>query len=73
MSQQTNLTSFEALPNTAFVRQPTVKLLYACSAPTVWRWVKKGLIPKPHRIGGTTVWSVGDLRESLAAIKEKKK
>lgn len=60
------LESFDKLPNTANVRQPVVEALFACSAPTVWRWAKKGLIPAPRKIAPrVTVWNVGELRAAL--------
>lgn len=59
------LTNFDSLPDTASVRQPVVMALFACSAPTVWRWVKKGLIPAPYKRSGVTSWNVGELRAAL--------
>ena len=60
------LQGFDSLPDTAKARVGTVAALYAVSQPTVWRRVKAGLIPAPTKIGGTVVWSVGDLRRALA-------
>jgi predicted DNA-binding transcriptional regulator AlpA len=59
------LRNFDDLPDSAGVRQPVVEGLYSCSGSTVWRRVAAGLIPKPEKWGGTTVWNVGKLRESL--------
>lgn len=56
---------FDALPDSANVRQPVVQGLYGCSSTTIWRRVKAGLIPKPKKLGGTTVWNVADLRAAL--------
>lgn len=63
------LSGFDSLPDTANVRQPVVEALYGCSSATVWRWVKKGIIPAPKKFGGQriTVWNVGELRTSLNA------
>ncbi|MGH1457212.1 MAG: helix-turn-helix transcriptional regulator [Alphaproteobacteria bacterium] len=71
MTQQfkNHISSFDELPLTAYVRQRTVEQLFACSAATVWRWVHKGLIPSPHKIGGITLWNVGELREALNAVR----
>lgn len=58
---------FDDLPDAAHVRLPVVATLYATSPSNVWRWVKKGLIPAPRKLGPqTTVWNVGDLRKALA-------
>jgi predicted DNA-binding transcriptional regulator AlpA len=61
------LQHFDALPDSANVRQPVVQALFAISAPTVWRWVKAGRLPKPRKHGQrVTTWNVGELRKCLA-------
>lgn len=70
MSNELNeaLQSFDYLPNSANVRLPVVMALYGISPATVWRNVKNGNIPKPHKLTPrTTVWNVGELRKSLAS------
>lgn len=63
------LKQFDELPDCAHVRQAVVEGLYGCSAATVWRYVKQGLIPQPVRFAGRiTAWKVGDLRRALANI-----
>jgi predicted DNA-binding transcriptional regulator AlpA len=61
-----DLKSFNDAPDTAKVRVNTVAALFGVSIPTVWRRARAGLIPAPHKIGGTTVWNVGDLKRALA-------
>jgi predicted DNA-binding transcriptional regulator AlpA len=62
------LRDFDQLPDSASVRLPVVKALYACSAATVWRRVKAGVIPQPKKFGEKlTAWNVGELRQALAA------
>ncbi len=62
-----SLTNFSELPDLAHVRLETVKILYACSAASVWRGVKQGRIPKPRKLSPrTTCWNVGELRQALA-------
>jgi predicted DNA-binding transcriptional regulator AlpA len=60
---------FDLLPDCAFVRQPVVEMLFACSPATVWRYVKTVRVPRPlklsHRV---TVWNVGQLRAASAEI-----
>lgn len=60
---------FDALPHSAYVRRVTVEKLFACSPATVWRWVQQGLLPKPHKRGGLTLWNVGELRDTLNITK----
>ena len=63
------LRDFDQLPDCARVRLPVVKALYACSPATVWRGVKEGRIPKPHKLSPrTTCWLVRDLRLALALV-----
>jgi len=60
---------FDRLPDSAFVRLPTVATLWATHPATVWRKVKAGQIPQPVKLGPqTTAWRVGDLRAALAAL-----
>lgn len=61
------LKHFDHLPDSAYVRQPVVEALYACSSATVWRRVKDGRIPKPRKLSDrVTAWNVGELRQALA-------
>lgn len=61
--------NFDQLPDCAFVRQPVVEILFACSAATVWRRVADRRIPKPRKLSHrVTVWNVGQLRAALASI-----
>ena len=61
------LRDFSQLPPEAHVRLPVVKALYACSAATVWRGVKNGTIPKPHKLSQrTSCWNVLELKKALA-------
>lgn len=61
--------TFDQLPDCAFVRQPVVEKLFACSAATVWRRVADCRIPKPRKLSyGVTAWNVGQLRAALAIV-----
>lgn len=33
------------------IRVRVVAKILGCSVSTVWAWVKKGYLPKPHRVG----------------------
>ena len=62
------LTNFDAQPDSAHVRQPVVEGLFACSAATIWRMVKRGTLPTPRKLSErVTAWNVGELRKVLAA------
>ena len=61
------LTNFDSQPDSAYVRQPVVQGLFAISAATVWRMVKRGTLPAPRKLSErVTAWNVGDLRKALA-------
>lgn len=65
------LENFKAAPDEAFVKIPVVQTLFACSAATVWRRVKAGLIPAPVKLSErSTAWRVGDLRAALASLSQ---
>jgi prophage regulatory protein len=58
------------LPAEGFVRERTVVPLFATSRSTLWRWIKEGRFPAPHKIGpGTTAWDVADLRAHMNKIR----
>ncbi len=72
--KDTALINFDNLPDSAHVRQPVVEVLYACSAATVWRRVKAGIIPAPRNLGPRiTAWNVGQLRANLAEYEKASK
>lgn len=59
------LYQFDQLPDAAHVRIKVVMALYGCSKATIWRWVKKSVVPAPVKRGGITAWQVGELRKAL--------
>lgn len=62
------LKNFDLLPDSANVRLPVVAALRGCSTATVWRDVKRGLLPAPRKLSErVTTWNVGELRKALAA------
>lgn len=51
----------------SFLRAPDVARQLGISVPTVWRWARLGVLPKPVRLGpGVTAWAVGDIDAWLA-------
>ncbi len=60
--------NFDALPSDARVSVGTVAAVFDVSEPTVWRWTRKGLLPKPERRGGTTRWKVGEIKAKKAEV-----
>lgn len=70
---QENPRSFDALPDSAYLRESQLVQkpgnpapLIPASASTLWRWVKQGTFPAPRKIGPkVTAWRVGDVRAWL--------
>lgn len=62
-----SLETFDALPDSAFIRQPTLEALLGVSASTVWRLVASGDLPRVKISSRTTAWRVGVVRAYLAA------
>jgi predicted DNA-binding transcriptional regulator AlpA len=64
------LRNFDSLPDSANVRQPVVRALFACSSSTLYRGISAGRVPAPRRFSPrTAVWNVGELRSALSLIK----
>ena len=40
-----------------------------CSEPTVWRWAKAGVIPKPVKVGGRTFWKESEIISHVRVAK----
>ncbi|MFP3709106.1 transcriptional regulator [Paraburkholderia sp. SIMBA_009] len=57
--------NFDAAPNAASVSDVVVAALCGCNVSTVWDRAKRGALPKPIKIGGSTRWNVGELRKHL--------
>lgn len=56
--------NFDQLPDSAKIDVKAVAAVEGCSVATVWRRVSSGLLPAPEKIGGTTRWRVGAIRQS---------
>jgi predicted DNA-binding transcriptional regulator AlpA len=39
--------------------------IFAVSEVTIWRWVKKGYLPEPVKIGGKCFWSAVSVAELI--------
>ncbi|NUX58713.1 helix-turn-helix transcriptional regulator [Paraburkholderia youngii] len=65
MKRDVNLKDFDELPDAAAVDVYTVAALCACNVATVWERAKRGALPAPFKIGGSTRWNVGQLRKVL--------
>lgn len=54
------------LPQTGFVRLPTVLAVFPVSKSTWWAGVKEGIFPQPVKLTQrTTAWRVEDIRDLL--------
>ena len=65
-----SLELFDSLPTNAHLRLPVMLCIYGCSRATLYRNIKKGVVPKPLRLGERiSVWRVGCVRESLEQLR----
>ncbi len=56
------MTNQKNLPETGFVRLPTILKIYPIGRSTWWQGVKDGKFPKPVKLGQrTTAWRVEDI------------
>ena len=64
------LRSFDAVPDAAILRLPSVLHLTGLSRTTIWRRCRERNFPKPIRLGTTRAigWRAGDIRHWLAAL-----
>jgi len=55
------------LPETGYMRLPSVLAVVPVSKSTLWNWIAAGRFPAPHHLGPrTTAWEVGQVRAWLA-------
>ncbi len=74
---KSNQSGFDQLPDSAFIREsqlvqspkrPGSIAPLPFSAPTLWRKVKDGTFPKPHKLSTrVTAWKVSQVREWMTA------
>ena len=54
------------LPETGYVRLPTILAVFPVSKSTWWNGIKEGRFPHGHKLGPrTTAWLVGDIRKLI--------
>ncbi|MFO0388540.1 MAG: helix-turn-helix transcriptional regulator [Alphaproteobacteria bacterium] len=54
------------LPETGFVRLPTILQIIPVGKSTWWAKVKQGIYPQPVKLGErTTAWKVEDIRKLI--------
>ena len=46
-----------------YVRDTYLAERYSISRSTVWRWLARGMLPEPVRIGGVTRWRLSKIEE----------
>lgn len=57
------------IPETGFVRLPTVLKVFPVSRSTWWAGVKEKRFPQPVKLGpNTTAWRAEDIRQLIAGI-----
>ncbi len=57
------------LPETGFVRLPTILKVFPVSKSTWWAGVKNGRYPQPVKLGlKITAWRVEDIRDLIESV-----
>jgi predicted DNA-binding transcriptional regulator AlpA len=57
---------FDRLPGSAHLDIDALKAITGKSRATIYRWIDKGILPKPRKLGRThNFWTVGDIRRAL--------
>jgi predicted DNA-binding transcriptional regulator AlpA len=65
-----NMITSNVLPETGFVRLPTILQMFPVGKSSWWLGVKSGKYPQPVKLGPrTTAWRVQDVRALIEAIK----
>ncbi len=54
------------LPDDARIDVKSVASILGIGVSTAWSWVARGLLPQPSRLGRTTRWRAGSIREIAA-------
>lgn len=59
---------FDRLPDSACIDIAALKAITGKSRATLYRWIDKGILPKPRKFGLTSnnVWAAGDIRRALS-------
>lgn len=57
---------FDRLPDSAHVDIAALKAITGKSRATLYRWIDRGILPKPRKLGLThNFWTAGDVRRAL--------
>ena len=60
---------FDTLPDSAKVDMTVIRTLVGGKGrSTVYRWIDKGILPKPRKISGRNYLTAGELRAALAEM-----
>ena len=80
MSAPVSSNWFDQTPDSAYLRErqllgdsrdPNCPRLLPISRATLWRMVREGRFPSPHKLGpNTTAWLCGDVRRYLCGVKK---
>ncbi|MCK9258160.1 MAG: AlpA family phage regulatory protein [Azoarcus sp.] len=59
---------FDSLPDSARIDIATMIAVVGRSRASVYRYIDKGILPRPRKLAGTqNSWIVGEVRKALAA------
>lgn len=55
--------NFSKIPDDARIDVKSVAAVLGIGVSTAWSWVARGIIPPPTRLGRTTRWRAGTIRD----------
>lgn len=64
---------FSPIPQTGFVRIPSILSVFPVSKSTWWAGVKSGKYPKPVKHGGATFWKAEDIHALIESVEKEAK
>ena len=63
-----SVSNFDALPDSAIIRQPAVEGVLSISSSTLWRLARRGVLRPVKLSARVTGWRVGTVRAYLASL-----
>ncbi len=59
--------NFDNLADSVLVDLAAVRSIACVSRPTIYRWISRGLLPQPRKVGPLkNFWTAGEIRAALA-------
>lgn len=58
--------NLDRLSDSALIDFPALRAITGKSRPTIYRWITRGILPKPRQLGtARNFWTAGEVRRAL--------